>query len=295
MITIIGATGNTGKAVAEQLLKSGEKIRALGRSADKLKSLVDQGAEIMIGDTTDAAYLTTAFRGADAVYTLLPDDFQSTDHRAFQDKMGEAITKAIRESGVKHVVFVSSLGADLSDGTGLIAALHAQEARLRTLIGVNVLVFRCGWFFENFFGSLGLIKHQGINGGAIAPDVRMAMIAGRDIAVAAAKALKQRDFSGFVVRELLGERHLTFAEATRILGARLGKPELPYVQFSYADMTKAFVQMGFSQNVAELFVEMSRAFNEGKIKSLEGRSPANTTPTRFEAFADELAKAYQAM
>jgi len=60
-------------------------------------------------------------------------------------------------------------------------------------------------------------------------------------------------------------------------------------------MTKALLQMGFSQNVAELFVEMSRAFNEGKIKSLAGRSSANTTPTRFEAFAEVLAKAYQAM
>jgi len=291
MITIMGATGNTGRVVVEQLLKSGEKIRVLGRSADKLKSLADQGAEIMTGDATDAAYLTTAFRGADAVYTLLPDDFQSTDHRAFQDKMGEAITQAIRESGVRHVVFVSSLGADVAAGTGLIAALHAQENRLRTLTGVNVLVFRCGWFFENFFASLGLIKSQGINGDAIAPDLPIAMIAVQDIAAAAAKALTQRDFSGFVVRELLGERDLTFAEATRIIGARLGKPELPYVQFSYADMTKALMQMGFSQNVAELFVEMSRAFNEGKIKSLAGRSPANTTPTRFEAFADELAKA----
>jgi len=39
---------------------------------------------------------------------------------------------------------------------------------------------------------------------------------------------------------------------------------------------------------------MTRAFNEGKRKPCEGRTPENTTPTRFEDFAGELAHAYQA-
>jgi hypothetical protein len=108
------------------------------------------------------------------------------------------------------------------------------------------------------------------------------------------RALKARDWSGVVVRELLGERDLSHAEATRILGARIGKLDLRYVQFPYADFAAALVQMGLSQNVADLYVEMTRAFNEGRVKSREGRRPENTTPTRFEDFADELAQAYQA-
>jgi len=97
-----------------------------------------------------------------------------------------------------------------------------------------------------------------------------------------------------VVRELLGERDLTFAEATRIIGARLGKPDLPYVQFAYADFTAALMQMGISPNVAGLYAEMARAVNEKRVKSQEARSPENTTSTTFEAFADTLASAYQA-
>jgi hypothetical protein len=84
-------------------------------------------------------------------------------------------------------------------------------------------------------------------------------------------------------------------EATRIIGQKIGKPDLPYVQFPEAAFVDSLVQHGFSGSVAESFAEMSRAFNEGKIHSVEGRKPENTTPTRFEDFVEVLAQAYRAM
>lgn len=95
------------------------------------------------------------------------------------------------------------------------------------------------------------------------------------------------------MRELLGPRDLTYAEATRILGARIGRPDLEYVQLSYADMARALVQAGLSETFAGLYVEMTRAFNEGKVKPRKGRTPENSTPARFEDFAEELARAYR--
>ncbi len=249
---------------------------------------------MLTGDAADTAFLTRAFRGADAVYTLLPPDPESPDLRKKWNQEGEAIVTAIRTSGVRFVVFLSSVGADLPEGTGPIAGLHAQEERLRKLPDVNVLILRPASFFENFYAVLGLIKHQGINGGAVAPDLQIPMIATRDIADVAVRALKARDWTGVVVRELLGPRDLTYEEATRIIGAHIGKPDLQYVQFPYADFAPSLVQMGISQNMAGLYAEMARAFNEGKIKPREGRRPENTTPTKFEDFAEVLARAYQA-
>ena len=292
MITIMGATGHTGKKITEALLKTGEKVRALGRSEGKLAELKRAGAEILTGDTNDAAFLTKAFRGADAVYTLLPTDPRAPDYRAEQDRQGEAIVKAIRESGVQYVVALSSAGAELSSGTGPIAGLHAQEQRLKQLKGVNVLLLRPVSFFENFYEAIGLIKREGINGNSVAPDLPIPMVATRDIADAAAKALKARDWHGVVVRELLGPRDLSFAEATHILGKRIGKPDLRYVQFSDEDQARALVQAGMSQSFADLYVEMTRAFNSGTIKP--HRTAQNTTPTRFESVASELARAYPA-
>jgi uncharacterized protein YbjT (DUF2867 family) len=281
--------------ISERLLAGGSEVRALGRSGDRLAGLVAKGAEAAVGEATDAGYLTGAFRGADAVYTLIPPNVQAEDYAVFQDQVGEAIIGAIRESGVGHVVFLSSIGADQPAGTGPIAGLHRQEGRLRSLEGLAVLALRPGFFFENHFETLGLIKHQGINGSAVAPDTSLPMIATRDVAEVAAKELVERDFSGFVVRELLGPRDLTMAEANGIIGNAIGNPDLTYVQFPYEDFEASLAQMGLSASIAGLYTEMAKGFNAGKVRTLEGRSEANTTPTSFETFAAEvLVPAYRA-
>jgi uncharacterized protein YbjT (DUF2867 family) len=293
MITVMGATGNTGRVTAEALLSRGEKVRVVGRDAGKLAGLVARGAEAAVGSASDAAFLARAFAGAETAYTLLPPDMGVPDLRAHQDRVGEATVQALRQAGVKRVVFLSSVGADLPAGTGPIAGLHAQEERLRKL-GAAVLLLRPGYFFENFRSSLPMIRHQGMNGGAIAPDVKMAMIATRDIGAAAAAAIAARDFTGVEVRNLLGLRDLSLAEATRILGAAIGKPDLAYVQFPYDAFAAALVQAGLTPDLARLYAEMARAFNDGIVKVAGGRTAASTTPTTFESFAKELAAAYAA-
>jgi uncharacterized protein YbjT (DUF2867 family) len=294
MITVMAATGRIGKRTIELLLSAGEKVRALGRSVSKLSELRNAGAETLTGEATDAAFLTSAFRGAAAVYTLLPYDAQESDYYTQQSRVGEAIIEAVRRSSVRHVVFLSSIGADQPAGTGMIMSMHAQEERLRGLKDTNVLILRPGPFFENLYGLLELIKQEGISGDAFAPDLPLPMIATGDIADAAAKALQARDWNGIVVRELLGQRDISFAEATRIIGERIGQPDLRYVQFPYADTVKALTQFGFSENIATLEVAVACAANEGRIASRERRNPKNTTATRFEDFADELARVYQA-
>jgi uncharacterized protein YbjT (DUF2867 family) len=289
-ITVMGATGNTGKKIARLLLGAGEKVRALGRSENKLAELENAGAEVLAGDTNDAAFLAKAFRGAHAVYTLLPTDQRAPDYRAAQDVQGEAIAEAIRRSGVRHIVALSSLGADLSEGTGVILGLHAQEERLRQIENTNVLLLRPASFFENFHAALGIIQHEGTHADSVAPDLAIPMIASRDIAHVAAEALCARGWQGVVVRELLGQRDLSYTEATRILGQRIGKPDLAYVRLSYAAEARALEQAGLSASFAGLYVEMTRAFNEGTIPAR--RTAENTTPTPFEDFADDFAEAY---
>jgi uncharacterized protein YbjT (DUF2867 family) len=292
-IAVMGATGNIGCKITEALLRAGDKVRALGRSESKLAALKRAGAEVLVGDTNDATFLIKAFSGADAVYTLLPTDPRAADYRAEQDRQGEAIVKAIRASGVRYVVALSSMGVDLSKAHGVIAGLHAQEERLKKIDAINLLLLRPVSFFENFYSSLALIKQEGINSDSVEANLAIPMVGTRDIAHAAAKALRTRDWKGVVVRELLGPRDISYAEATCILGEKVGKPDLQYVQFSYDDQTKALVQAGLSESFARLYVEMTRAFNDGTIKPVRTRE--NTTATGFEDFADEWASAYKTM
>jgi uncharacterized protein YbjT (DUF2867 family) len=291
-IAVMGASGNIGSRLTEHLLAGGHTVRAIGRSAEKLAGARARGAEVLSGDAADTAFLTRAFTGADGAFTMVPPNPVSPDALGDMDRIGTSIAEAIAASGVGHVVALSSIGADVPKGTGPIAGLHAQEARLNRLSRTSVLVLRPGYFFENFLHSLDLIRHQGINGGGAAGSTTVPMIATQDIAAFAARALAARDWSGFQVRELLGPRDLSFDEATRIVGAKIGKPDLAYVQFPYADYSAALQQAGLSKSVADLYAEMEKAFDDGIVRSVEGRTDRNTTPTTLEQFADVIAQAY---
>jgi len=294
-IAVMGASGNIGSKITEHLLAAGHTVRAIGRSAAKLAGAKARGAELVIGDAADADFLTRAFTGADGVFTMQPSNQAAADLLAEQDRDGEAIVVAATRSGVPHLVALSSVGGEVAAGTGPIAGLHQQEERLKRLTGTNVLVLRPGYFFENFIHALPLVRHQGINGGGAAGATTIPMIATKDIAAFAANALAARDWTGAKVQELLGPRDVSFAEATRILGEAIGKPDLAYVQFPYADYSAALQQAGLSKTVADLYAEMDKALDDGLVRSLEGRSAANTTPTTLEQFArDVIAPAYAA-
>jgi hypothetical protein len=90
------------------------------------------------------------------------------------------------------------------------------------------------------------------------------------------------------VQELQGERDLTMAGVATALGKAIGKPELRYVQFPYADAEKGLVGAGLPQEMAALYMEMSKGFNDGHVKPTQPRTPASTTPTSIERWAAEV-------
>jgi uncharacterized protein YbjT (DUF2867 family) len=299
MISIVGATGHTGKVVADRLLNRNEAVRVIGRSQGKLQPFVARGAQAAAGDVADQAFLTDAFRGADAVYAMMPPDYHEPDYFGRYERVGTALARAIQASGVRHVVFLSSIGADQPSGTGPIVGLYRMEAKLAQIPNVNVILLRPGAFYENHFGSLGMIKHLGINGNVTGPDVVVPMTATHDVGVAAADLLQQMTASGapagVTVRELQGPRDLTYVETTRIIAERIGRPEVKYVQLSDADMLGGLQQAGFPAPIASLFIEMGHGFTSGLIRPLEPRRAESTGSTTFESFAEVLAGAYRAM
>jgi len=294
MYALMGANGSITSKAARLLLARGQTVRVIGRDASRVKPLRDAGAELAVGDALDANFLAQAFRGANAVYTMIPLDHTTPDYRQFQNAVGEAIARAIAKSGVKVVVNLSSAGASLPGGTGPIAGLHDQEQRLNRLAGVNILHLRPGYFMENHLHAIGLIKFTGVYPDMIAADAAIPMIATQDIAAEVAKALMRPSFKGHVVKHLLGPRSLTMPEAAGILGAAIGKPDLKYVQADPAQAKAGMIQQGFSLNVADQIEEMSRALSDGRINGTFTRDAASFTPTTLESFAPIFAQAYSA-
>src|SRR4051794_36734634 len=118
MYVVTGATGNTGRVVANHLLDQKKTVRVIGRSKERLQPLADRGAESFVADMNDQAALTKAFSGASAVYAMIPPSMTSQDFRGDQRRIASAIAAALEHSGVKHAVVLSSIGADKESGTG---------------------------------------------------------------------------------------------------------------------------------------------------------------------------------
>jgi uncharacterized protein YbjT (DUF2867 family) len=292
MYAITGATGNIGSKVADILLTRGEKVRVIGRDAARLQQFVRKGAVAAVGDLQDSTFLTEAFTGVDAVFTMIPPNYAAVDFRAYQNEIGTSIAMALTSARVRFVVNLSSQGADLPAGTGPIVGLRDQEQRLNALQGVHVVHLRCTYFMENLLMNIPLINQQGFAGSAVRGDQKFAMIATKDIAARVAEHLVKRDFLGKEVRDLLGQRDLSIEEAIAVFGRRIGRPDLKYVQIPYDEAAKGMVAMGISPDVSRLFVEMGKALNEGVFAAARPRTAENTTPTSIEQFADIFAQAY---
>jgi len=286
---ILGASGNTGSIIADSLLLRGKKVRVVGREAGRLQRFVRQGAEAFTGDVSDAAALTKAFRGARAAYLLLPPITSRED----QERESDAIAQAVTESGLRYAVHLSSYGAHVPEGTGPVTGLHSSEQKLNAVGGLNVLHLRAAYFMENNLAAISMIQEMGIFGHALLPDLKLPMMATRDVGDYAAQRLLDLDFSGKQTRELLGQRDLSMAEATAIIARGIGKPDLRYEQFPYDQVQQVLEQMGMPPKKAAVYIEMFNAINAGVLAAQEPRSRENTTPTSFEEFVqDVFAPAY---
>jgi len=291
MYVILGASGNTGSIIANSLLSKGRKVRVIGRDAGRLQSFVRKGAEAFTANVSDAVALTKAFKGARAAYLMLPPITSRED----QERESDAIARAAKESGLRYAVYLSSYGAQVPEGTGPVAGLHSSEQKLNAVSGLNVLHLRAAYFMENNLEAIGMIHAMGVFGHALLPDLKLPMVATRDVGDFAAHRLLDLDFSGKQTRELLGERDLSMAEATAAIARGIGKAGLRYEQFPYDQVQQALEQMGMPPKKAAVYIEMFRAINAGVLAALEPRSPENTTPTSFDKFVQNVfAPAYRA-
>jgi uncharacterized protein YbjT (DUF2867 family) len=289
MYVISGASGNTGAVVADALLARGEKVRVLGRNAAKLERFTKRGAESKIVDVADpnAALLADAFSGAKAIYVMIPPDPQTNDGLAYQGVVSKAFATALQRAAVEHAVVLSSFGAERPDRCGPVVGLHRLEQELRKVAGLNALFLRPGYFMENTLPQVGAIKGFGMMAGPLRGDLKLPLIATRDIGSYAAERLAKLDFEGVETRELLGNADLSYDDAARIIGEAISNPGLKYQRLPNDQMKGLFVQLGMSENMAELILEMCDALNEGYMKGEEPRGAANTTPTSYETFVQD--------
>ena len=275
-ITLTGSLGNISKPLAEMLIRTGHEVTIISSDAGKKTTIEALGAKAAIGSVTDVTFLTNSFKGADIVYTMVPYNFGATNYRQYVNEVGNNYAKAIKAAGVKHVVNLSSIGAHLENGTGPIAGLHDVEQILNQLDNVAVKHLRPAIFYNNFFFDIALIKSQGIMGNNYGKETRLLMVHPKDIAEVATYEL-QNSFTGKGYRYIVSEER-NIADIVKTLGSAIGKPELPWVQFTNEQTLAGMTASGIMPpTVANLYVELGTAIDKGILWEDYDRSKSEIT------------------
>ncbi|KOS07410.1 NAD-dependent dehydratase [Flavobacterium akiainvivens] len=287
-ITVSGSLGNIGHHLVNTLVQSGNQVTVISSSEGRRAAIEALGATAAIGSVSDAGFLKDAFTGADAVFAMTPPNMGGTSIIKNTAAAGHAYAEAIKQTGVKRVVMLSSIGADVAQGTGPIAGLYPIEQEYSTLEGVNVTFLRAGFFYNNFYNDIPLIKNAGITGANYPGDALIPLVSPADIAAAAAEELVQQG-SGKNVRYIISDVR-TPNEVAQVFGAAIGKPELPWVEFTDEQYLGGMTGAGVPEEIAGLYTEMGTAFRSGVIPAdFRAQGSPVTGKVKLEDFAKDFA------
>jgi len=287
---ITGSLGHISKPLSQALINAGHDVTIITSKQENVAAIEALGAKAAVGSIEDADFLTYAFAGADAVYTMVPPKWDATDWKGWIGKIGENYAAAIKASGVKYVVNLSSIGAHMPEGAGPVSGLHRVENALNALTDVNIKHLRPSYFYNNLLANIGMIKHANIMGGNFGDD-KTPLVHPTDIAAVAAEELLKLDFKGHTIRYIVGDERMG-KEIASVIGNAIGKPDLPWIVFSDEQNLQGAIQAGLQEEVANNYTEMGHAMRTGAFyEEYKPNKPAFSN-IKLEDFAKEFAGAY---
>jgi len=288
MYIVTGATGHTGRAVAETLLGQGKPVTVVVRDSKKAGSWKEKGAKIAQATLEDSSSMKRVLTGAEGAYLLVPPKYGASNFIEDRRHVTDALAGAVRASRIPHIVLLSSVGGHLPLGTGPILSNHYAEAALGGA-APNVTILRPSYFIENWESSIGAVQTEGVLYSFLEPQRKIPMIATLDIGRNAAEYLVN-PARGRRIVEMAGPEDYSPEDIAAALASLLGRP-VRVQGLPLSAMAAALTSAGLSADVARLFEEMTGGINSGHVayegKGIEFR---RGTITPKEALAKMLGR-----
>jgi uncharacterized protein YbjT (DUF2867 family) len=258
-IVLTGSLGHISKPLAEELIAKGHVVTIISSQAGKQKDIEASGARAAIGSIDDAAFLTSIFTGADVVYLMEPPiNFfdQHLDMERYWTDIAHNYVKAVRQSGVKRVIHLSSIGAHTREGNGMLYIHHYVENILNELpADVSIKFMRPVGFYYNMVAFIPSIKAHNAIFQNYGGDHKEPWVSTLDIAAAIAQEMES-PFEGRMVRYIASDE-VSPNEAAGILGKAIGKPALQWVVVPDEQFLSNLLAAGFSPKAARGMVDMN--------------------------------------
>ncbi|WP_370899505.1 NAD(P)H-binding protein [Chryseobacterium gossypii] len=287
-IIITGSLGNVGKPLTQQLASADHDITVISSNPSKKGEIESLGAKAAIGSITDADFLINIFKGADAVFAMTPPNAGNENIVKNTIDIGKNYAEAVKSNSIKRVVMLSSIGAESPVENGPIKSLHRIEEFYNKLEGSSVTFLRAGYFYINLFNDIPLIKNAGIMGANYPGNISIPLVHPNDIAKAAAEELLKNP-AGKNIRYIVSDFRQP-VDISKTLGMAIGKPELPWAEFSDEESLSGMLQAGLSKEIAELYTEMGKGLRTGIVQKdfMEHRATVDGK-IKLEDFAEEFA------
>lgn len=294
-IIVTGSLGHIGRPLTNELVQKRHEVTVISSNAERRKEIEAIGAKAAIGTIEDVNFLADTFRGADIVYTMVPPpNFHKADtnHEDAWLQIGENYTAAIRAAGVQRVIHLSSIGAHLAKGSGLIGVHHRIEQLFNEqLADVAITFMRPTAFNYNLLAFIPTIKNAGAiisnyGGNDIVP-----WVSPIDIATAITEEISM-PAEHRRVRYVASDDELSCSEIAGILGAAIGNPDLQWNVIPDAQLQSILENAGMPSSIAIPFVEMNAAIHSGLLQEDYYRNRPILGKVKLADFAKEFAHAF---
>jgi len=301
---VTGSLGNISQPLTATLIVQGHQVTVISSDSKKQTAIDALGAAAAIGSIADVNFLTNTFKGADAVYAMIPLSFTEPDLGAYMHRMAQNYAEALKEAGIKRIVVMSGWAADLVKGENVEHVFNDLDA--------SITIMRPGSFYTNFYQSMDLIKGKGFIGkfltlrysglralltgktgllmGNYGGDDRIVFVSPKDIAAAVAEELLLLPKEKTV--RYVGSEEITCNEAAKIIGDAVGKPWLKWVLLSDKEMLQGLKMAKLPEKLAETLVEMQAAMHSGKTLENFHQNKPKMGKVKLSDFAKEFAAVY---
>ena len=294
-IIVTGSLGNISKPLATALAQEGHQVTVISSNPGNRDNIETIGAAAAIGSLEDADFVAAAFTGADAVYTMVPPNNyfdHNLDLLAYYRGIGENYARAILQSGVKHVVNLSTVGAHLEKGSGILIGAHNVEKILNALPQeVNITHMRPTSFYYNLYGYTDMIRTAGVIAANYGEEDIVPWVAPADIAAAIAEEITAPP-AGRKIRYVASEER-SCKETAGILGAAIGLPGLQWAIIPDEQMLNGLVTAGMNPQIAAGLVEMYAGLHSGLLAEDYYRHKPVMGKVKLADFAREFAAAFR--
>ncbi|MDD7886796.1 NAD(P)H-binding protein [Flavivirga sp. 57AJ16] len=293
-ITVTGSLGHIGRSLTEILLAANNEVKVISSSSERISDIIALGAIPAIGSLEDIDFLKTHFKDADAVFTMVPPNNyfdHDLDLTGYYKHLGENYAKAISGTDIKRVVNLSTFGAHLEKGNGILKGAHYVEKTLNALpSNISLTHMRPTSFYYNLYGYIESIKAQNAiyaNYGTHA----IPWVAPEDIAKVVAEELSSFD-NNEKIRYVVSDE-LNGEETAKILGKAIEKPNLKWQIVDDETVMNALKKAGMNPEIAEGLIEMYAALESGLLKEdFENNRPHTFGNKKLKDFAQEFAKEF---